>query len=109
MLKKFKVTKEILHKSVIDLQNGGRQSQNCAIATTLKEIFPFVSFSGSSVSINGRYAEGVAFTVPKEVQHYAFEFDTATMEERENLPEFEFTLDIPNYLMPKNWLYASIT
>lgn len=97
MLKTFKVTKEILQKSVKCLKEDMSViTQCCALATAIREQYPSAVVWLSSARI-GNYGLNGVVELSKEAIKYRESFDTASsMEERLELPEFEFQLDIPD-------------
>lgn len=93
-LQTFKVTKELLKQAADDVKAEGRLSQCCAITAALRVKYPEAT-SAWSISFNGSYEDRTAIYAVPEVIHYMNLFDGSTYEERLNLPEFEFTLDVP--------------
>lgn len=92
MLKTFKVTKEILALASEKISNGAMLSTNCVIAEAIKAGgYEHVSMGGYTGHINHKL-----ITFPNDVVNYASIFDNGTSEERLNLPEFEFQLEVPD-------------
>jgi len=85
----FKVTKEILKESVKKLTNGDTSSRSCAIACAVQKQFPDARMGNIWLHVDHR-----DIAVSKSVSDYVAMFDTAEMEDRLNLPEFEFTLNL---------------
>lgn len=101
MLKTFKVTKDTLQESVKKIKEGGYQTSDCVIATILKSVFTNkdMKFNGTTLTTDGTYKRHTVMVLPQEVNNYAFKFDISSNTERLQMPEFEFTLDIPNHLL----------
>jgi len=90
MLYTFKVTKDILKAAhTARIENKGKTGW-CAIALALKVKFPHSSMGYSTGEVGG----GLNFRSTKEMREYIDQFDNCDTEKIEELPEFEFTVDI---------------
>lgn len=96
-LQTFKVTKEVLKKAADALEGKHdlRIYNNCAISMVMKPKYPNVS-TGFRIFPNESFA--LSIPAPIEVLAYMESFDKGGYAERIALPEFEFTLDIPEEL-----------
>lgn len=106
MLQTFKVTKQILAESARLAREHNRKewistfspTEMCAISLALKankEVYgkyPSMYMGNKTIELNERNG---TLTPPEEVIQYVTGFDRTPNEEIEQLPEFEFTLDIP--------------
>jgi|GEM_PF-1467162 hypothetical protein len=104
---KIKVTKDILQMSK---ECGVREDvatigKNCAIALTLKDIFPDVFVSGDNIYPFGREdidpSHNVTIPMPKIARDFVKVFDSlsAIHNLRSRLPEFEFSIEIPDEII----------
>lgn len=92
----FKITKEIIQESVNRMTMGAVASTNCAVAVAIREVYPHTSVGSTIVSITGDYMfDDVRIPLPTSVINYIDNFDRTAMKERINLPELEFTLEVP--------------
>ena len=101
---KIKVTKNILELSKACGINNDRNTNgnNCAIACALKDIFPDVFVSDYviypfGININ-QETNNLAIVMPKIARDFVSLFDSlvAVHNLRPCLPEFEFSIDIPD-------------
>jgi hypothetical protein len=94
-LQTFKVTKELLKQAVEDVVYLGKAyAEHCAISAALRLKYPNVESSGWII-FDRKDGLTTMIPAPDEVQDYIFQFDHSTYSERLALPEFEFTLDVP--------------
>lgn len=104
---KIKVTKDILELSKEcgvheDVTTVGK---NCAIALTLKDIFPDVFVSGNDIYPFGiddkNPSQTFIIPMPKIARDFVKVFDSlsAIHNLRLRLPEFEFSIDIPDEII----------
>lgn len=107
---KIKVTKDILRRSMMCgtiIGNGGLMtplpSSNCAIAVAIKDIFPSAAIGTIGMLFikeeqdNGAWkGSPYGLDLDKDTQQYISKFDSSTPEERLELPEYEFTIEVPN-------------
>lgn len=111
---KIRITKEIIKESVVCLGifPGSGLSTNCAFALAIRDIFPKAVVSSSHIvpfneplKFLGDWEAVVAGekAFPTSYEMYAFirRFDQSTLEERLDLPEQEFELDIPDWAIRK--------
>lgn len=95
MLKTFKVTKETLKESVRLLEEDQwRATEKCALAIPIRQQYP-QAWVGL-IKVNNLYGKGEMVNLSKEAIEYRRLFDNSSSEERLNLPEFEFQLEIPD-------------
>ena len=104
---KIKVTKQILKESMYcgtELHNGSTNKNssytidsNCAIACAIREIFPKATVGNMYISLD--YPKFI--TLPLKAIKFISKFDNliATPQKRLNLPEIEFTIDVPNNII----------
>ncbi len=102
---KIKVTKEILQLSRqcgthSEIENFG---ENCAIALSLKDIFPDVFVTGGYVYPYGIDAsdecDKLKIWLPDSANDFISRFDSAAPNDRGEFSELEFEISIPdNYL-----------
>lgn len=105
---KIKVTKEILRKSyccpsLADLDpydDEGRSylRNNCAIAHAVKELFPQAVVHVYSMQFMPK-TDGIR--LPSNMSAYINHFDKLSHEERLNMPEAEFEVDVPDQVINK--------
>ena len=101
---KVRVTKEILELSKgCGIHNNMKVAgKNCAIALTLKDIFPDVFVSGHFIYPFGMNIldtdDDLKITMPKIAMDFVRVFDSLSGVHnlRTSLPEFEFEIDIPD-------------
>jgi hypothetical protein len=104
---KIKVTKDILALSKeCDVGDDVTAiGKNCAIALTLKDIFPNVFVSGDNIYPFGQEdkdpVHSVTIPMPKIARDFVKVFDSlsAIHNLRLRLPEFEFSIDIPDEII----------
>lgn len=96
-LQTFKVTKEVLKKAADALQekDNVRLSNNCAISMAMRPKYPNV---GTGFYIFPNESFNLSIPTPIELLAYMNSFDKGDYAARITLPEFEFTLDIPEEL-----------
>lgn len=105
----IKVTKDILQMSKeCDVRDDvAAIGKNCAIALTLKDIFPDVFVSGDNIYPFGREdkdpSRNITIPMPKIARDFVKVFDSlsAIHNLRSRLPEFEFLIDIPDDIISK--------
>ena len=101
---KIKVTKDILElsKECGVGEDVAATGKNCAIALTLKDIFPNVFVSEDNIYPFGREDKdpfhNLTIPMPKIARDFVQVFDSlsAIHNLRLRLPEFEFSIDIPD-------------
>lgn len=93
---KIKVTKEILERS--KYCGEYKSAINCAIALSVRTIWP-----DAHVYLDEMYATKDAvgnamasIALPVEAREFIEKFDRTIPHDRPNLPELEFTIDIPD-------------
>ena len=104
---KIKVTKNILElsKECGVHENVETVGKNCAIALTLKDIFPNVFVSATDIYPFGKDdnnpSHNVTIPMPKIARDFVKVFDSlsAIYNLRSRLPEFEFSIDIPDEII----------
>lgn len=104
---KIKVTRDILElsKECGIYKDAATIGKTCAIALTLKDIFPDVFVSGEDIYPFGRDDEYPAnsptIAMPKIARDFVKVFDSlsAVHNLRLRLPEFEFSIDIPDEII----------
>lgn len=100
----IKVTKEILQRAKFcgTAFAEGLVSQNCAVALAVRDIFPNISVVHSHITIYhhtfGKWGYKM-ISLPPEVEPYILNFDKAAPEERENLPEISFDIEISDVII----------
>ena len=104
---KIKVTKDILQMSK---ECGVREDvatigKNCALSLPLQDIFPDVFVSGDNIYPFGREdkdpSHNVTIPMPKIARDFVKVFDSlsAIHNLRSRLPEFEFSIEIPDEII----------
>lgn len=94
---KIKITKKILEESKMCGTKDcmGVVTKNCAIAVAVREIFPKASVQFSYIEPFGEFITSKSIYLPEEATAFIHEFDDLNAEQRVNLAEFEFEVDIP--------------
>jgi hypothetical protein len=103
----IKVTRDILELSKECGVNGDVATigKNCAIALTLKDLFPNVFVSGDDIFPFGKEDKNpshhITIPMPKVARDFVKVFDSlsAIHNLRLRLPEFEFSIDIPDEII----------
>jgi hypothetical protein len=114
---KINVTKEIYEsakncKSILPISKGNGIGSNCAIAKAVAVLFPDVWVETQKIDFVSdwhEYIEGPSAYVgkygsvelPIEVQDMIILFDNTSVEDRPNLPEFSFEIEVPDTLLEK--------
>lgn len=96
---KINITKEVLKKSMwcgtekMDISKSTFISQNCAIACAICDIFPNASVAPNHITFH--ICSDIE--LPEVAQEFIVSFDILSHapEERLNLPEFSFEIDVP--------------
>jgi hypothetical protein len=104
---KIKVTKDILElsKECGVHEDAATIGKNCAIALTLKDLFPNVFVSGDDIFPFGKEdknpSHNITIPMPKIARDFVKVFDSlsAIHNLRLRLPEFEFAIDIPDEII----------
>ena len=106
---KIKVTKDILERSKYcgRTVEFGRSDihTSCAIALSLRDIFPnaYVKtnymYTDINLDVNNRCK--LYIMLPISASDYIDKFDSTTVEERPNMPEIEFEIEIPESIIEK--------
>lgn len=97
MLQTFKVTTEILKEAAEaerDHQSLYIPSGECAIAKAIRVLYPNAYMGITACDMTG--TADSAINVPLEVTQYVRQFDRSSYEERLEMPEFEFQLEVPD-------------
>ena len=103
----IKVTKDILEQSKECSigEDVAAVGKNCAIALTLKDIFPNVFVSANDIYPFGiddkNPSHNLTIPMPKIARDFVKVFDSlsAIRNLRPRLPEFEFSIDIPDEII----------
>lgn len=107
---KIKVTKDILRRSMMCgtvISNSGLMtpipSSNCAIAVAIRDIFPSAAIGTVRMLFIKEEGDNEAWgnspyglDLDKDTQQYISKFDSSTPEKRLEMPEYEFTIEVPN-------------
>lgn len=91
---KIKITKDILVRS--SFCDGSKINENCAFAVALRDIFPDARVGYTTVFLSTSEAY---FGISQDMTDFIREFDHSTPEERKTLPEQEFEVEIPDYIL----------
>lgn len=102
----IKITKEVLRASMFCQTKGTSEStmigQNCAIGKAVADLFSYKTWVGPSaiyyykhgVDLNG--IGDYSIRLPHEACVFIKEFDGTTPEDRINIRELSFEIDVPN-------------
>lgn len=107
----IRITKAIIERCKncgVD-NNSGEIGRNCAIAFALKDIFPNVFVTNYDIfpfGIDAEKVKNIKITMPVIAQQFIKLFDgfSLTPNLRRLLPEFEFTINIPQPVAERKWL-----
>ena len=93
---RIKVTKEILRKTkycgTYLAETNKPTNQSCAIAEAVISIFPNASVGNVVLCFDSRSHSS---PLPENARVFIREFDTTSPDFREELPEFEFEIEVP--------------
>lgn len=98
------VTKEILEKSKMCGQPDGPRfiPENCALALAVREIFPAASVSGRYLRPFGyEIGNDAELWMPESMTRFIHLFDRTPCEQRPNLPEQTFELELPDWVIDR--------
>jgi len=105
---KIRVTKEIIeHCKYCGAENNKQEiNKNCAVAFALKDIFPDVYVTNYYIfpfGIDTEEGQGTKIVIPVIAQQFIKLFDGFYLmpDLRPLLPEFEFTIDIPDKVIDR--------
>jgi len=90
----IKVTKDVLRRSAM-CKMDNEVTTNCAFALALKDVFPKAWAGISTIS----FAPGAYIKTPEKMRNFMFEFDSLTPEERKDMPEQSFEIEVPQEII----------
>lgn len=103
---KIKITKEILRETRGCSNETCAVQTNCAVAVAIRDILPEASVDGEFINVRiGNWRdetiEYIKILLPPKAQSFIVQFDKLAKypNERENIPELEFEVNIPNKLI----------
>lgn len=99
---KIKVTKDILKRSAMcgTFSQIAKVIENCAIALAVREVFPNAVVGQTSIRPFG-YNITPSIELPRCAKHFIKLFDKSCPIQRVSMPEFEFTVDVPDSVIDK--------
>ena len=95
---KIKVTKDILKRSARCDAGGAFKGFSCAVALAIIELFPLASI-GQEYIWFVRNDNSTLEYLPHEAVLFIKRFDASSFEERINMPECSFDLNIPPHVI----------
>jgi hypothetical protein len=114
---KIKVTKEHIEKAK-NCEGFGEYQQNCAIALAVRDIFPDAHVELGMFFVKAdffkdwlkvltrstlmRFEKEHTIRLPEKAQDFISKFDNSSPEERCQLPELEFEVDIPDHILEEH-------
>lgn len=98
MLQTFKVTKAIIKQAAELMLEGGYPSQCCAVTLAVRKKYPTASIGGYTGILDDSGSIESVVTFQFDTVKYMSDFDHANYEQRLELPEIEFSIEInPRY------------
>lgn len=98
----IKITKEVLKRSMYCGTEAckGKISENCAIAVAVRDIFPTCAIAHPGIYLDQMSPFPSIRFIP-EVGEFIYRFDRLRHcpEDRLKLPEFEFTVEVPDSII----------
>lgn len=95
---KIKITKEILYKSRFC---SSMPWENCAISLAIRDILPNAAVCSKHIYPHGYEKETDKIRLPRIAKNFIREFDVSSVFIRENMPEIEFEIDIPDSVIER--------
>lgn len=100
---KIQVTKQHIKDAMFCGDNNGQISTNCAVALACRGVFPHCRVRPISITpfFGNDYTSLGTIILPTEVTKFINNFDELAPEQRLQLPELTFTIDIPDSVIDR--------
>lgn len=99
------VTKEILEKTkMCGIGVNSYPPSNCAVSVAIKDFFPdAMVYGGGQLAFFGEHfeQESKLLFLPDEAADWILNFDLASPQDRPNLPEISFEINVPDWVIER--------